>query len=103
MMTPALALGPVITADREDRGEYTLGNEGVVTEVGLDPPVSATEFSGESGRDRPERDGPSVMRESEYVRSNDWARFVSERGFVSESLSFDSNNESEPRFSESSA
>ena len=70
-ITPALAFGPVITAERDDRGEYTLGNEGVVTEVGLDPPVSPVEFSGESGRERPEREPLSVMREREYVRSKD--------------------------------
>ena len=64
-MTPVLALGPAITEDRDDKGEYTLGNDGVVTEVGLDPPVLPTESSGESGRERPEREAPSVIRESE--------------------------------------
>ncbi len=45
---------------REDIGEaYTLGKDGAVTDVGLDPPVSVIAVSGDSGRDNRE---VSVMR-----------------------------------------
>lgn len=46
--------------ERDDTGlAYTLGNDGAVTDVGLDPPVSVSDVSGDSGRER--RD-VSVMR-----------------------------------------
>lgn len=70
-----------------------------MTDVGLDPPVSVSEVSGDSGRERRE---VSVMRERDIVKSSDWARLVSERGFERWSLSLDSKRESEPRLSESS-
>ena len=85
--------------DRVMGDAYTLGNDGAVTDVGLDPPVSVSEVSGDSGRER--RDD-SVMRERDIVRSSDWARLVSERGFERWSLSLASKRESEPRLSESS-
>lgn len=55
--------------DRDDTGEaYTLGNDGAVIDVGLDPPVSVKDVSGDSGRDS--RD-VSVIRERDIVRSRD--------------------------------
>lgn len=86
-------------------GPYTLGNDGAVAEVGLEPPVSPVELSGESGLDNPELwRAASVIRDKENVRSSDCARLVNERGFDdSESFNLDSNNESEPRFNASSA
>lgn len=64
---------------RVDTGDaYTLGKEGAVIEVGLDPPVSLNDVSGDSGRDAR---AVSLMRESDMVRSSDWARLVSDRGF----------------------
>ena len=66
------------TPERDDTGDaYTLGNEGAVIDVGLDPPVSVNDVSGDSGRDNRE---DSVIRERDIVRSSDWARFVKERG-----------------------
>lgn len=82
------------------RPPYTLGNEGAVAEIGLElPPVSLPELLGDSGGGRPD---VSVMRESEYVRSNDWARFVRERGLEICSFILASRRESEPRLSASS-
>lgn len=49
-------------------------------DVGLDPPVSALELTGESGRDSREA---SVMRDKDMVKSSDWARLVRDRGFDS--------------------
>ena len=87
-------------AERLDAGEaYTLGNDGVLMDVGLDPPVSVIEFSGESGRASLE---DSLIRESDIVRSRDCARLVSDRGFDNWSFSFASRRESEPRLSASS-
>lgn len=80
---------------------YTLGNDGAVADVGLEPPVSRSEVSGDSGRES--REDVSLMRVSDIVRSSDCARFVSERGFEYESFSFASSSESEPRLSASSA
>lgn len=86
--------------ERDDTGlAYTLGNDGAVTDVGLDPPVSVKDVSGDSGRER--RD-VSVMRCSDIVRSRDCARFVRERGFERWSFSFASSSESDPRLSASS-
>lgn len=87
-------------------GPYTLGNDGAVVEIGLELPFVPVPVpvavSGESGRDRPEWRGTSLMRVREYVRSSDWARLVKDRGFARLSFSFASNNESEPRLSASS-
>lgn len=56
--------------DRDPTGEaYTLGNNGTVADVGLEPPVSKIEFSGDSGRER--RDDASLIRVSDMVRSRD--------------------------------
>lgn len=95
------------TAPREpEGGPYTLGNNGTVAEIGLElPPVPVpvpVAVSGESGRDSPEERGTSLMRVNEYVRSSDWARFVSDLGFVNWSFSFASKSESEPRLRASS-
>jgi hypothetical protein len=89
-----------MTAD--DRGPYTLGNDGAVALVGLEsPPVPPpVDVVGDSGC------GSlllaSVIRESEYVRSNDCARFCNDRGLLICSLIFDSSSESDPRLSASS-
>ena len=64
-------------------------------DVGLDSPVSVREFSGESGRESLD---DSVMRDSDIVRSSDWARLVKERGFDNE-LSFAPSRGSDPRLS----
>lgn len=62
------------TTEVRPGGPYTLGNDGVVTEVGLElPPVSPVEVVGDSGGGSREED--SVIRDSENVRSSDWARF----------------------------
>lgn len=59
--------GPV---DREAAGDaYTLGKEGAVAEVGLEPPVSRSETSGDSGRDR--RELVSLILVRDIVRSRD--------------------------------
>ena len=86
--------------EREDTGDaYTLGKEGAVMEVGLEPPVSVREVSGDSGRDN--RD-VSVIRWRDMVRSSDCARLVKERGFAKWSFILASRSESEPRFNASS-
>ena len=57
-------------ADREAAGDaYTLGNKGAVAETGLDPPVSSSEASGDSGRER--RDVASLILVRDMVRSRD--------------------------------
>ena len=88
-------------------GPYTLGKRGTVAEFGLEVPfvpVPVTDVSGDSGRDKPEPRGASLMRVSENVKSSDCARLVSDRGFESGcSFSFDSSRESDPRFRASSA
>ena len=87
-------------AERDEIGEaYTLGKDGALSDVGLDPPVSVREFSGESGRDK--RD-VSLIRERDMVRSRDWARLLSDRGLVSWSFNLASSKESEPRLRASS-
>jgi hypothetical protein len=89
-----------MTAD--DRGPYTLGNDGAVALVGLDPsPVPPpVDVVGDSGCGS--RLFASVMRDNEYVRSSDWARFCNDRGLLICSLIFDSSSESDPRLSASS-
>lgn len=63
------AAEPATTAPRAPAGgPYTLGKSGVVTDTGLGVvpvPVPATEVSGESGRDKPDVRGVSLMRVSE--------------------------------------
>ena len=57
-----------------------------MAEVGLEVPpvpVPVTDVSGDSGRERPELRGASLIRVSENVKSRDCARFVSDRGFES--------------------
>jgi hypothetical protein len=79
-------------------GLYTLGKDGAVAEVGLDPP-SPVEFVGDSGG---RRDDDSVMRDRDEVKSSDCARFCSDRGFETCSFILVSKRESEPRLSASS-
>jgi hypothetical protein len=59
------------TADREDAGgAYTLGNDGAVTEDGLEfSPVSPVEVVGDSGG--ASREADSTMRERDMVKSSD--------------------------------
>jgi len=72
-----------------------------VAEAGFElSPASPVEVVGESGGGS--RDDDSVMREREYVKSSDWARFCKERGFEIWSLSLDSRRESDPRLIASS-
>lgn len=54
-------------------GLYTLGKEGAVAELGLEFPPSPVDVVGDSGGGR--RDDVSVMRDSDDVKSSDWARF----------------------------
>ena len=91
-----------MTAERDDMGgPYTLGNEGAVAEEGLElPPVSPVDVVGDSGGGTLGDD--SVIRESEKVKSSDWARFCNDRGLDICSFNFASRRESEPRFNASS-
>lgn len=91
-----------MTADLADiGGPYTLGNDGAVTEVGLElPPVSPVDVVGDSGGGNLEE--ASVMRESENVKSSDWARFCNVRGFEIWSFNLASRSESDPRLMASS-
>lgn len=82
------------------RPPYTLGKEGAVAEIGLEfPPVSFPELVGDSGGGRPD---DSVIRDSEYVKSSDCARFVKERGLENCSFNLASRSESDPRLIASS-
>jgi hypothetical protein len=72
-----------------------------VAEEGLEfSPVSPVDVVGDSGGGR--RFADSAMRESDIVKSSDWARFCRERGLEMCSFIFASSSESDPRFAASS-
>ena len=91
---------PMPPDERPESGSpYTLGKSGAEPDTGLlDAPVKSVSvgLSGMGAED------DSVMRESEFVRSSDCARFCIDRGFESCSRSLASSRESEPRLIASS-